>query len=241
MSRKFILEVDHMSKRTLDDTLQLAVQHQYPLIGGHTGLLDVSLGSKRSEAQKTREQMNTIYRLGGMVGVITEQGKSAELATVRPSIPHDCGYSSKSWAQMYLYGIQLTGGAPVAIATDFNGFAGQPALRFGDEACNGDKLARQTGGVHYPFSIVGGNGAKLDRSVIGHKNVDYNYDGLAYIGMVPDFIQDLRSMGVTDNDLKPLFRSAEALHSDVGEDPQPERLSSADDDHRRGAECGRLA
>jgi hypothetical protein len=154
--------------------------------------------------------MNTIYGLGGMVGVITEQGKSAELATVRPSIPHDCGYSSKSWAQMYLYGIQLTGGAPVAIATDFNGFAGQPAPRFGAEACNGDKLASQTGGVHYPFSIVGGNGAKLDRSVIGHKNFDYNYDGLAHVGMLPDFIQDLRSIGVTDNDLKPLFRSAEA-------------------------------
>ena len=49
----------------------------------------------------------------------------------------------------------------------------------------------------------------MDHSVVGAKTFDYNYDGFAHVGMLPDFVQDLRSMGLTDTDLKPLFRSAE--------------------------------
>ena len=39
---------------------------------------------------------------------------------------------------------------------------------------------------------------------------NFNVDGLAHAGMVPDLIADLRSVGVTDTYLQPLFRSAEA-------------------------------
>ena len=73
MSLKLLIEVDHMSKPMADSALQLALQHQYPMVGGHTGFLDVSIGSKRSEGQKTKEQLAKIYQSGGMVGVIAEQ------------------------------------------------------------------------------------------------------------------------------------------------------------------------
>lgn len=210
MSHKMLIEVDHMSKPTADAALQLAAQYQYPMVGGHTGFVESSLGPKKSEGQKTPEQLASIYQLGGMVGVISEQGKTNEIGTISTNIQHDCGHSSKSWAQAYLYAVRQTGGsAPVGIGTDFNGFAGQPAPRFGDEACDGDRLARQTGGVGYPFTIIGGNGEKMNHSVVGAKTFDYNYDGFAHMGMLPDFVQDLRSMGLTDTDLKPLFRSAE--------------------------------
>jgi hypothetical protein len=33
--------------------------------------------------------------------------------------------------------------------------------------------------------------------------------GLAHYGMIPDFLQDARNIGLTDRDLTPLFRSAE--------------------------------
>ena len=39
---------------------------------------------------------------------------------------------------------------------------------------------------------------------------DYNEDGMAHAGMLPDFIEDLRRVGVSDAYLQPLFRSAEA-------------------------------
>jgi microsomal dipeptidase-like Zn-dependent dipeptidase len=39
---------------------------------------------------------------------------------------------------------------------------------------------------------------------------DINFDGVAHYGMLPDFFQDLRAVGMTRQDLEPLFRGAEA-------------------------------
>lgn len=44
---------------------------------------------------------------------------------------------------------------------------------------------------------------------IKHRDWDYNLDGLAHYGLIPDFIQDLRNIGMTPAQLTPLFRSAE--------------------------------
>ena len=41
------------------------------------------------------------------------------------------------------------------------------------------------------------------------RTFDFNKDGMAHIGLLPDFIADLKNVGLTDEDLKPLFRSAE--------------------------------
>jgi hypothetical protein len=37
---------------------------------------------------------------------------------------------------------------------------------------------------------------------------DFNLDGLAHYGLLPDFLQDLKNLGPTAEDLAPLFRSA---------------------------------
>lgn len=41
------------------------------------------------------------------------------------------------------------------------------------------------------------------------KEWDFNLDGLAHYGLLPDFIQDLKNVGVDEEHLKPLFGSAE--------------------------------
>lgn len=38
---------------------------------------------------------------------------------------------------------------------------------------------------------------------------DYNFDGLAHYGLMPDFFQDLRNVGLNNLDMSPLFRSAD--------------------------------
>ncbi len=38
---------------------------------------------------------------------------------------------------------------------------------------------------------------------------DYNFDGLAHYGLMPDFFQDLKNVGLNNVDLSPLFRSAD--------------------------------
>jgi len=113
------------------------------------------------------------------------------------------------------------GVANVGIGSDFNGLGGQPAPRFGSRACQGDAEASpQANMVAYPFPIPARPG--VDAGVLGRSRTpdrydnnvvsawDYNFDGLAHAGLLPDFIEDLRRVGVTEAYLQPLFRSAEA-------------------------------
>lgn len=59
------------------------------------------------------------------------------------------------------------------------------------------------------LQMEGGNNGPLPRSVAGRRDFDVNIDGMAHYGLLPDFIQDLRNVGLTDALLTPLFRSAE--------------------------------
>ncbi|MDQ3282543.1 MAG: membrane dipeptidase, partial [Acidobacteriota bacterium] len=49
----------------------------------------------------------------------------------------------------------------------------------------------------------------LRRHIFGNRDFDVNIDGVAHYGMLPDLLQDLRNVGLTANELAPLFRSAE--------------------------------
>jgi hypothetical protein len=51
---------------------------------------------------------------------------------------------------------------------------------------------------------------RLGPSVLGQRSWNFNVDGLAHVGLLPDFVHDLKTVGVTNEQLDPLFRSAEA-------------------------------
>jgi microsomal dipeptidase-like Zn-dependent dipeptidase len=59
------------------------------------------------------------------------------------------------------------------------------------------------------WQAMEGSNAPLVRSLAGRRDFDVNIDGVAHYGLLPDFIQDLRNVGLTQQDLCPLFRSAE--------------------------------
>lgn len=54
-----------------------------------------------------------------------------------------------------------------------------------------------------------GNNPPIRRYRTGNRDWDFNTDGMAHYGMVPDFLQDLRNIGLPPATLTPLFRSAE--------------------------------
>ncbi len=54
-----------------------------------------------------------------------------------------------------------------------------------------------------------GRNTPLKRCHAGQRDFDINIDGVAHYGMLPDLIQDLKNVGLTDEDLLPLFHSAE--------------------------------
>jgi microsomal dipeptidase-like Zn-dependent dipeptidase len=49
----------------------------------------------------------------------------------------------------------------------------------------------------------------LRRCKTGTREWDYNLEGLAHYGLIPDFLQDCKNVGLTAQQLKPLFNSAE--------------------------------
>ena len=123
----------------------------------------------------------------------------------------DCGNSSESWAQVYLYATQTLHLSAVGIGSDFNGFAEWSAPRFGQDACDGDHDAPYTPlpGVNYGPALVDYYGQPLDQYTFGSHTWNFNTDGLAHVGLYPDFIADLQAIGLGDK-LGPLFNSTEA-------------------------------
>ncbi len=88
---------------------------------------------------------------------------------------------------------------------DLNGFAGAPGPRFGDNSvCS----TPQEGPVTYPFESYAGD-ITFSEPQVGERTIDFNEEGMAHIGLIPELIEDVRNDGVTDEELEPLFKSAE--------------------------------
>ncbi|MGW7417393.1 galactose-binding domain-containing protein [Streptomyces sp. NPDC054863] len=82
--------------------------------------------------------------------------------------------------------------------TDMNGVGGWPAPRGGDTP----------NPVKYPFRSTDG-GSVIDKQTTGERTWDFNTSGAAHYGMVPDWIEDIRTVGgqeVVDD----LFTGAES-------------------------------
>ncbi len=127
-------------------------------------------------------------------------------------LKNNCAYSTTEWAQAYMYGADTMGG-PVAMGSDFNGIAGHIGPRFGSGACGGNPAQRTLqeatkNRLTYPFTLPGFG--TFDRQVSGQRVFDFNTDGLAHIGLLPDMVADLKNVGLNDVQLGRLFGSAQA-------------------------------
>jgi microsomal dipeptidase-like Zn-dependent dipeptidase len=102
--------------------------------------------------------------------------------------------------------IRDNGGFPAeGFGFDLNGFAGAPGPRFGPDSVCGEP---QEDPLTYPFDSYAGDVTFFEPQV-GNRTIDFNTEGFAHIGLLPDLIEDVRRDGVTDEDLEPLFKSAE--------------------------------
>jgi microsomal dipeptidase-like Zn-dependent dipeptidase len=71
------------------------------------------------------------------------------------------------------------------------------------------EVCLRIGPIWKTFEDMDGPNSPLSRSVAGRRDFDINVDGMAHYGLLRDFVQDLRNVGLTEADLEPLFRSAE--------------------------------
>lgn len=238
MNKGMLIDIDHMSANSLDETIALASAGPdgdgtaYPLLASHVQAFDLhqkefSDNKGRHERMRTRAQLDAIRASGGMVAAMLKddvqdtdlKGKKYSLAYTPlfgPAIPDNCRHSSKSWAQLFQYSVDVMGG-PVAMGSDWNGAAGHLGPRFGSDACGGwgapNGLERpqqilENSQLTYPFNLSGFG--SFEPQVTGFKTFDYNVDGLAHIGLVPDMVADLQRLGMGQHYVDALFCSAEA-------------------------------
>lgn len=180
MKRGMIIEVDHLPRRSYARAFEILEQYDYPAAGTHG----------RAGPQ------DKLYRLGGISTVQPgrcrdPQRKGTMLDGMRDRI-------ARKLAQGAYPGEAMT--------WDLNGFAGAPGPRFGpDSVCGSD----QTDPITYPFRSYDGS-VTFTQPHVGNRAIDFNTEGLAHIGLLPEFIEDIRKDAESDADLEPLFRSAEA-------------------------------
>ncbi len=229
MDKGMIIDIDHMSNRSLENTITMAQNFDrdgdgtpegYPLVASHALFFELNEREIRHERLLTEAQLLSIRNLGGMIAVmlkddVLDTGLRGERVTIDfegSGVEDDCRHSSKTFVQAYMYGVEKMGG-PVAMGSDFNGVAGHFGPRFGNDACGSDDLERSkqllaNDRLPYPFTLD--EFGTFDKQVSGQKTFDYNVDGLAHIGLIPDMVADMKNVGLSDADLDPLFRSAEA-------------------------------
>jgi microsomal dipeptidase-like Zn-dependent dipeptidase len=191
MARGMIIDMEHMSEKSTDDTVALAEKHGYPVVCSHSWFRDLlySTGEEfasevfnrygtsdvrkvSNEISKRGDQVERVGRLGGIVAPILNQGDIAGLRQCLPElaakIPRPCAASSTAWAQAYLYSVAKMGGRGVAIGSDLNGYAAFPEPRFGTFA---------------------GYSARNDapRASNRWREIDYQTNGVAYKDPIRDY------------------------------------------------------
>jgi microsomal dipeptidase-like Zn-dependent dipeptidase len=229
MKRAMLVDMEHMSQRSTDDSLAIAKSANYPVVLSHAWFRDLKLpredpssaphwNDQRSEMHSSAKTIEAIRDLGGVIGVLTNQGYV--VGSDEGPGKNDCDTSSKSFAMAYLYAVRKTAGkGGVGLGTDFNGLAGQPGPRFEKiDGCGGSdadpdtqrhQVQLQSNKVLYDGQTPV-DGRPLSRDRVGDRIFDFNNDGLAHYGLIPDLIADLHGIGMPAEALNTLFSSAGA-------------------------------
>ena len=251
MENGMIIDIDHMSYKMRQSVFQLAETYlptPYPLVSSHSGFAELEkelndkktsdgkplLGEDRFEIKEwdlTGEEVDRIRELGGIVSLYKlSKGKISSLNYL-----HRYEYIVKKMAGGNYHTSEYPG---IGFSTDWGGATVQagPRFKFNDggyvadsafidetflKGFNIDQI------VEYPFNFDDicsqciATGTKFEKQVTGTRTFDFNTDGLAHVGLLPDLMRDFANILKHRNanldpgseiiplTLDPLFNSAE--------------------------------
>lgn len=197
MKKGMLIDVAHMSEHAVADTFKLLKANAYyPMYISHGHPREI-MGESQEGHEKTTPAsiMAYIRQTGGMFGMRTFPDETKGYAG--SGVDNTCQGSTRSFAQAMAFlkkGIKVS----FALGTDFNGFIAQTRPRFGDlGACAGGFWAEGDAQAH--AETMQPPGRLLS---------EFDEQGLAHVGLVPDFLRDLKRLGA---DTAPLYESAEAF------------------------------
>lgn len=191
MAKGMLIDVAHMSERSVQDTFALAQANTYyPLYVSHGHFREVmnpelAANEKTTPAWVVRELRQT----GGMFGLRTAHDETRTYT--RTSIANNCQGSSRSFAQAYEFGRQGLK-VPMGFGADLNGFIQQTRPRFGSYgACSAG------------FKAEADDQANKQRlSGPARLGTDFDVYGLAHVGLLPDLLRDLKQLGANTTGLE---------------------------------------
>jgi microsomal dipeptidase-like Zn-dependent dipeptidase len=215
MDHGMLIDVEHLSSHALDRVLSLAQNRSYPLISSHTLLRALAVRRPDSslyvpgcatEAMRSDRQLRALGKLGSVLGVAGHVGPIAGLSSD----------TSRNWARAYRHAHDTLGMPAVAIGTDTNGLAQAPGPRFRHDPSSPNQLrpldpADSVRSIRYGEDLIPQVKRTLERSALGKRHFDYNTDGLAHYGLLPDFTVDVALSLGGEESLAAFFHSAEAF------------------------------
>lgn len=183
MDRGMLVDVAHLSRKAFANVYQLALQRgNYPLLYSHAHMWNtISSSEERHEKYIKPEEIQMITQTGGMVGLRT----GPEAAVQYGSVSNSCQGSATSFAQSLMYAVD--NGMTVGFGADLNGFTEQLSPRYSPLGCYSDYV-------------------KINNA--GGPN-DLHKKGLAHVGLLPQLMSDLQTVGTPSYYLDHLNRSAE--------------------------------
>jgi microsomal dipeptidase-like Zn-dependent dipeptidase len=186
------------------------------------------------EFDLSTKQAQALAQLGGTVGLFAAQDP-IDSSQPGPPFVNDCAESSKGFVAAYALGTRLVGN--VGLATDFL-FHATVNPRFGPNACSNGylkaaapdqqalrgfemglnpgqfQIGAQRSGVRYTSDpkpgVDYGSNEPLHPYRMANREFDFNVDGMANFGLVPDLLQDAKNVTGGGLDLRPFFASAES-------------------------------
>lgn len=231
MARGLLTDLGHAGDKPFSDTMALLEPFGYPTLMTHASAHPLRPNGT-AEYTLTYEQLQQINRVGGMASLHSSKGEYAGVDNLGAGMPFASTDGGGGYVHSYLYTRDALGdgyfdrndlalGGQIAFAADWNGFAGWPYGRFGDQAkplrvheATGQPLI-QPPPLPYPLELptnlvpaAVGASTTLAMMKLADVEFDFNKRGLAQAGMSPDLLADMRLHGLSDADLDPMYRSA---------------------------------
>ncbi len=186
MDLGMLIDVDHMSELAVTDTILLAEQNTpiaYPLMSGHNNLRGSGdPANSTGERQLNAWQYAQIGLLHGMAGI----------------------GSAKADAGVWLNTFQATLGAMVP--------TNAPAGAFGTDADGMEFMMPPRQGSNVNPALPPAPFPALPPATDGAKTWDYNRDGVAHYGLLPDYLQDVATLPGGQAAVQRMFGGAEYFY-----------------------------
>jgi len=141
MKLGMMIDVDHMSQRSLEGALALADTMEYPVNSGHNNIRG---GNDRSERNYTTDQLRRIHSSGGMIGIGTGDSNAQDFVDQSRAI------------------IRVLGNTPFGIGSDANGMEQLPSPR------SGSNITSLYDNLNFPISSTGDTSWNYDEVGVAH-------------------------------------------------------------------------